>query len=780
MDFTRKIRKNRMMKPCCSTVCEMSHFEMSKNLQVLPKEQNKRNQSENAKLRKKQADKDSRERREIESLRERERHVEMCGSSGPEKYIVPISHFDLSRPTDRPMETVIEESVLSRRRAEEARNEQKHNEPLIDSNRKPIKLNIQAFKHGLHKSARQSNADEKLLLDNEHWMNLDNINSDDHKCPDGYFEPDTGQVLTMNVYRCPFVQAVIYSNSDRFFDLVIKNMNTIGRFCNQSCFCKQGRKNNLPHDKSNLLHFAAAYSTREFLERVTLEKFYRREIERRLRKQPKVDQTTVNFWISHYRDTIDQYQKDPHGNERLIPSEVAAEEGRLDIVEVFLETSLSKSLANLKASATSKYCSFLQYRHWCYGSLLSRLVENGILHELSEKHLLRVFAYITTDNFLHAADTALAKGYGEALDILERLGVGFKSVYASKQYTQYSDPNTRNNDIPGIISSDGNELFKRCDSSQPAHILAQYGHFKLFDKLTVEEKNDTDFHRVSALIELLEFSDDEVRSQLRFFRNIRRDNIFLFISQVIIRNRIGLLEDALQLAFTNSNNFTPINTRKLIYKDYGTPEHIALPMETALQRTGNMDTVEQIAKYYTKTDRHARKMIEEDALRCIRSIQNRARVCTEHLRLSIIFMMIKFVDPFSPKFRNILRMYLDQAMNDNVSQYVLKSFSMIRSKRFLSKQSFVTWSTAVNEAFQIVSQWNGSLEEADFVPKFLSETKKCGAQMFFPKQEFRSLLLTEEKRTEKKKYQAERRPRTEDDVMSKLAKAIEDFENLNL
>lgn len=29
----------------------------------------------------------------------------------------------------------------------------------------------------------------------------------------------------------------------------------------------------------------------------------------------------------------------------------------------------------------------------------------------------------------------------------------------------------------------------------------------------------------------------------------------------------GLLEDALQLAFTNSNNFTPINTRKLIYKD---------------------------------------------------------------------------------------------------------------------------------------------------------------------------------------------------------------------
>lgn len=79
-----------------------------------------------------------------------------------------------------------------------------------------------------------------------------------------------------------------------------------------------------------------------------------------------------------------------------------------------------------------------------------------------------------------------------------------------------------------------------------------------------------------------------------------------------------------------------------------------------------------------------------------------------------------------------------------------------------------------------MSQWNGSLEEADFVPKFLSETKKCGAQMFFPKQEFRSLLLTEEKRTEKKKYQAERRPRTEDDVMSKLAKAIEDFENLNL
>ena len=109
----------------------------------------------------------------------------------------------------------------------------------------------------------------------------------------------------------------------------------------------------------------------------------------------------------------------------------------------------------------------------------------------------------------------------------------------------------------------------------------------------------------------------------------------------------------------------------------GLPDYVDLPMETTLSRTGDMRIIDQISELYKRTDNFTKKMKEEDALRCIKSIQDRASRCSEQTRLAVILLMLHFVDVYSSRFRAIMRMYLNRGMEDNVARYVLRTYSKV-------------------------------------------------------------------------------------------------------
>ncbi|EGT36349.1 CBN-GFI-4 protein [Caenorhabditis brenneri] len=128
-------------------------------------------------------------------------------------------------------------------------------------------------------------------------------------------------------------------------------------------------------------------------------------------------------------------------------------------------------------------------------------------------------------------------------------------------------------------------------------------------------------------------------------------------------------------------------------------------METALSRTGDMRIVEHIAGFYMRQDNFTKLIIREDALRCIRSIQDKASQISDHIRLAVIMMMRKFVDMTTYEFRETLRMYPQQCIDDPVEAYVMQHFvqwAYLQDKM----PSFITWKDAFEQAGLAVGKWS--------------------------------------------------------------------------
>uniref|UniRef100_A0A1I7V0N4 ANK_REP_REGION domain-containing protein n=1 Tax=Caenorhabditis tropicalis TaxID=1561998 RepID=A0A1I7V0N4_9PELO len=387
------------------------------------------------------------------------------------------------------------------------------------------------------------------------------------------------------------------------------------------------------------------------------------------------------------------------------------------------------------------------------------LVDHSILDKIKEEHqktIIESYSSITMESMKSMESLESLKSLEELFDAA--------AVIGNRETIEYlEDLLEKNPDLPRKY---GSFVF----------LLAQFGHFELFDNLD-QQKKICQNRSNSPLVWLLGFSDEQVRTQLFTYRSVPRIDQFAFVSEVITRKRIGLLEESITMVFSNPDNFNRVENAKKCYESYGLPDTVPLPMETALSRTGDFNLLNRIANLYSKQDNFTKKLIEEDALRCIRSIQDKAFRCTEHLRLAVIFMMMKFVRLESSSFKEVMRMYYNQNVDDRVEFFIIKNYIENDFPRFKPNVRYITWQEAFETAFEVVKKWENESVEGN-IPMNLSEARNISVAEKNKDQVPSSILMTKERMEKKRLTLKKKKPRREEYVVCSLKNALKEIKKI--
>uniref|UniRef100_A0A8R1EFD3 Uncharacterized protein n=1 Tax=Caenorhabditis japonica TaxID=281687 RepID=A0A8R1EFD3_CAEJA len=161
-------------------------------------------------------------------------------------------------------------------------------------------------------------------------------------------------------------------------------------------------------------------------------------------------------------------------------------------------------------------------------------------------------------------------------------------------------------------------------------------------------------------------------------------------------------------------------------------------------------------------------MIEEDVFRCLQSIQDRALRVTEHLRLTIITMMMPYVNTLSERFDEIMRMYSNTSYQDNVAQYVL-TLTKPRCRSNYMK--------TLLEAREVVNSWGGSVEAENYAQNVVSVSKNSDQPP--SDNSSRSILKKREGNDEIRMLIDENEEQKHLEEMIKLEKAFIVFQRMN-
>ncbi|EFO93900.1 hypothetical protein CRE_12729 [Caenorhabditis remanei] len=640
---------------------------------------------------------------------------------------------------------------------------------IIDSNMQPQTFDIQLFKRNLSSCLKNykrteeasyfSNSFSKLHIskqeETENLRDVECISADEEKYISEVFEP-----LKRCEWNDPIVQAILKRNVKLFFYEVLRNLSQNGS-CVDECSCRMLVS---VKAKETPLHLMAAYSSSENL---------------------------IKYWSHRFNR---------HG---MVPVDIAASRNCKEVIRVFMDYSFTLSGAVLSTQKPENS-----------PSLLSHLALHSNLEYIDREELIALVYTSSRKKLEYVGSMATLNGNTKFIEQLEYIR-NDESVIESfekcdiikniSHCTRSREPVTMFNQreyerllryeytasgglkpekdvladvtnvVPGQMLANGKKITYNGDKFTIAQKLAENGHYEAFNGLRDHQKRVTDCYGFTPLNSLLQFNDEEVRTQLPFFRSAQREDLFFFISQVIVRNRRGLLKDALDMTLSNPDNFSAVPKLSHLYKEYGLPDYVDLPMETTLSRTGDMRIIDQISELYKRTDNFTKKMKEEDALRCIKSIQDRASRCSEQTRLAVILLMLHFVDVYSSRFRAIMRMYLNRGMEDNVARYVLRTYSKHKNTNIFP----TNWMDALDKASTAVAEWNGSVEQTiieninETVYNRVTETDKTARII--------PIIGTKEKLAERRKeVQQEMMPRKKRHIITALANIIELLDNLKL
>ncbi|EFO91084.1 hypothetical protein CRE_23259 [Caenorhabditis remanei] len=616
---------------------------------------------------------------------------------------------------------------------------------IIDSNMQPQTFDMQLFKRNLSSCLKNYKRTEEASY----------FSNNEEKYISEVFEP-----LKRCEWNDPIVQAILKRNVKLFFYEVLRNLSQNGS-CVDECSCRMLVS---VKAKETPLHLMAAYSSSENL---------------------------IKYWSHRFNR---------HG---MVPVDIAASRNCKEVIRVFMDYSFTLSAA---VTSTQKPENS--------PSLLSHLALHSNLEYIDREELIALVYTSSRKKLEYVGSMATLNGNTKFIEQLEYIR-NDESVIESfekcdiikniSHCTRSREPVTMfdqreyerllryeytalgglkpekdvladvTNVVPGQMLADGKKITYNGDKFTIAQKLAENGHYEAFNGLRDHQKRVTDCYGFTPLNSLLQFNDEEVRTQLPFFRSAQREDLFFFISQVIVRNRRGLLKDALDMTLSNPDNFSAVPKLSHLYKEYGLPDYVDLPMETTLSRTGDMRIIDQISELYKRTDNFTKKMKEEDALRCIKSIQDRASRCSEQTRLAVILLMLHFVDVYSSRFRAIMRMYLNRGMEDNVARYVLRTYSKHKNTNIFP----TNWMDALDKASTAVAEWNGSVEQTiieninETVYNRVTETDKTARII--------PIIGTKEKLAERRKeVQQEMMPRKKRHIITALANTIELLDNLKL
>ncbi|CAI2351556.1 unnamed protein product [Caenorhabditis sp. 36 PRJEB53466] len=614
------------------------------------------------------------------------------------------------------------------------------------------------------------------------------IKQDDHYSNPKKFEDKNAKVLSNFLTSDKFtsyhflpqaieakksVQAILRSDFLEFLDLFVGNCDLNDDFP-ENCLSHEVVSFHGVTQNANLLHLAAAFSTPEFVRKITVEEEFTQIFNSRY----------IDFIgaLDYYKKTVEKWLGRSCHEDRLTPVDVAAECDRVEIVEILLMHERVRRLiaSGHGSSLTRGVKCFESYRIFDT-SLLSRLIENGNFAKLKPENKMQVVMKLKEGRVNYAINVAAAKGDIESVKEIRAIRASYLAAFADNRkddvtdaeeydedaelfpettYSQWSDMGLktkfeedtemdlirreRDEKIVGYIQ-ENDKAYRRVSPPPAAHILAQYGHYEQFQQLSDERKLSVDLFRLSPLVSMLQFSDNEVLEQFRLFTNVKREDLFFFISEVIVKNRKGLVMPVLKVIISNPDNFFVKPATKKLYEHYGLPPYIPLPLETALSQTENIDLVQTIAHVYVHQGKFTDAMIKEDGLRCIRFIQDRADRITDQLRLAIILLVLPLVNTMSDDFRTVMEMHLNAGKSDNVAAYVLhkysRPFESEKEYRMLcgSKKAFCT---AMSDAREIVQLWGGTEEDTTETLKFLSQGKYCGPVKSWMNSQLQSMFMT--------------------------------------
>ncbi|CAP26420.2 Protein CBR-NRDE-4 [Caenorhabditis briggsae] len=515
--------------------------------------------------------------------------------------------------------------------------------------------------------------------------------------------PSLDEPLAKVSYNEPAVRAILLSDETMFYREYVKRIDSNGN-CTQQCICKIHIPIRVRYKTP--LHLAAAVSNETFVKNTcSKEEGYVQKREMHIMKEFEMQKKISDFvdCVEHFEELMRNWSYNMSYTDSMLAAENALEHGR---VEAFFEMNgheyqdaMISYHSKEKPSSNDHLVSYLQglfqkfsifgdfSKCFCFlPSTLSRIVCLSNMDSFDDRlQLSEIINTTTHDKQLYAINMAAYNGDVKTLRYLEDHNL---SVFEQKEYNDEDYHNT-------LLESPA------------AHILAQYGHYDGFNSLTEEEKRVEDKYGFCALVSMLQFTDDQIMQQMRLFMNMKRENLFMFIAECIVKNRRELTMFALKCTFANKGNFTTDELSRDRYTHYGLPGDIPLPMETALSRIGDIDFLEKIVMFYASSEVYAEKVKREDAFRCIESIQGSASQCSEQVRLAIILMMMNFVPPRSKRFVNIMRMYLGRGENDPVAVFFLQNYTLSKCR-----PSRVKWEDAFEQGRVAVSGWNGTIEES--------------------------------------------------------------------
>uniref|UniRef100_A0A8R1HGZ1 Uncharacterized protein n=2 Tax=Caenorhabditis japonica TaxID=281687 RepID=A0A8R1HGZ1_CAEJA len=239
--------------------------------------------------------------------------------------------------------------------------------------------------------------------------------------------------------------------------------------------------------------------------------------------------------LANPHQKVEDWLKKRKKGGRMSAMDVAVEQGRIDNLKVFLRQPMAEVL--LALDMKNPYDKYLKTEAFdCkvqHVSLLSRLIENFHLDKLDEEEKRIVITYVTEQQLIHAIDMSLTRGNVENLIILGKYHPHVSDDYLGDYLAQDEE---ESNVFPG------RNLKKEQTPITPpaAHLLAQYGHYQTFSKLTKEHKRSLDQFKFTALSSVLEFENDEdVKKELNAFKSVGREDIFVFVSQIIVKHKKG-------------------------------------------------------------------------------------------------------------------------------------------------------------------------------------------------------------------------------------------------
>ncbi|CAI5446698.1 unnamed protein product [Caenorhabditis angaria] len=527
---------------------------------------------------------------------------------------------------------------------------------------------------------RQAFEEVDLRDDNFDFIEHEEIASKHHVLPESsdYCEhPLTSDITSRSLYKY-----IIEEDVERFFEYVgrfIKDHQEL--YCRGQCFYAIFESDWMSERfKLNPLHIAAAMNKPKFIKSV-------------------VNNSTHWFKHSehyvHFCEIVRGWLFDANTYERSIPAEIAAELGHAECVRLLISEEVIEFLARKKGAVERR--TYNAYAHGGADRFLCKLAYNNQINILSNEELLKLVQNYTDSHLRLAICDAMCSG---SLDSAKR-------IYYSSGKEHLLSNEIAPIRLPGRQFQGKYKIVNQEVRWTPVQFALTSGYPEILTGIPQCLRFPKDCFGYTPLVQCVDLDDKNLNYAISLYRrNADREDLLVFIYQLLLKNRINFFLLEFEFFLTNFDFFTH---RPKFDEKYNLPEHAVLPLSSALVLNVEMWVMERIRGIYRQfRNAHNQGMLDEDVIRCYKYMQHYQFKFSDQIRLAVYLLLAPLTIGLAyrnPKWEEIMALNSKNFGFDPVYIYWIDNLQKVKTP------TNYTWQNALDEAGTIVDTWQDATKE---------------------------------------------------------------------